>query len=268
MSFRFYCSHCHQRLSVSAQKRGQEVKCPRCRRVIVVPQAELAGEPDAAPDDVPEPLPSVTVGGTESAAAATPPTGADLRQRVTLPRYVIYTQGILLAGVALLFFVCGLIVGSHATDPVATAAGGAVTVSGTVLCQSPTGAPVPDAGSVILLLPAERHPDEKFSAAGLRPEDPLAAEDHPARMLLRELGGDYARADRRGRYRVRAAAAGRYHVVVISRGQRRAADQSPAASDLARLGRYFIPPTELLGEQQYRWQELLLRQDQQLEIRF
>ncbi len=120
MPFRFYCSHCQQRLSVSSQKRGQDVTCPRCRRVIQVPTREAAaGEVtsppgDRAADHAAESFPQVADRGELVAGTPAAPTpGPGLRQQITLPRYVLYTQGILLGAVALVFFVFGMVVGSR-----------------------------------------------------------------------------------------------------------------------------------------------------------
>ncbi len=141
-------------------------------------------------------------------------------------------------------------------------------MTGAVQLADGDNAGQPDEGSVVLLLPAARLPDEKLAAAGLRPDNDLSPDEHPARTLLRGLGGDLARVDRRGNYRVRASGPGRYYLLIISQHKRRGSDESPAATELARLGRYVTPPTDLLGQQQYQWQELLLRKNQQVDVRF
>jgi phage FluMu protein Com len=271
MPLRFHCSHCRQRLSVSSRKRGQEVKCPRCRRVIQVPERDSADTvaPDAADEQEFE--------GVEQRAELVyadrdeprDPHGDGPGQVVTIPRYVLYTQGFLLGLVALVFFVFGLIVGSRSrSEPMDATASRSAVVSGSVSYQGPQGRAMPDAGSVVLLLPAAKRPDQKGVAAGLRIEDREPEEGHPALGMLRSLGGDYARADRSGRFRVRAAAPGRYFLLVVSKHERRSTSDSPAPSELAQLGRYFVPATDLLGEQRYRWQELLVRRDEQVDVSF
>jgi hypothetical protein len=74
--------------------------------------------------------------------------------------------------------------------------------------------------------------------------------------------------DHQGRYQVRAASTGRYYLVIISQKTMRGEGEHPQASELAQLGRYLRPPTQLLGQQAYRWKELLLRSDTQLDVVF
>lgn len=297
MPIRFHCSHCRQRLSVASRKRGATVKCPRCGHKSHVPvtseldqqtsqetshEAPREASQEAKLEDREEGrestegpvafFPEVAhqnelVYAREEPAVASPsPLGAT---RVAVPRSVLYAQGILLGCVALVFFIFGLVVGSGSqAAPAAAKPAGPVTVSGRVFCERQGQRAEGDAGSVILLLPAERRPDEKLMAAGLRPDDPPPPEDDPARTVLETLGGDYARADQRGRFRVEGSTAGRYFLVVISKHRRRPADAHPAATELARLGRYIIPPTELLGRQRYSWHELVLDEDKELDISF
>ncbi len=274
MPFRFHCSNCHQRLSVSSHKRGQDVKCPRCRRVVRVPADvgnDALGNAEGAATEVTS-FPAVPAHGDltyAEHASANESAQTGLRQSVSIPRYVLYTQGFLLGAVALAFFVFGLIVGSRSRGEGTTfGPQNPVTISGTILVDRQGNSPVPDAGSVIMLLPASQRPDEKASAAGLCPEDTPLEEEHPALAMLRRLGGDYARADRRGRYQVRAAVPGRYYLLVISKRRRRAQDRSPGATELARLGRFVLPATQLLGQHSYRWKEVLLRNDQQFNVTF
>ncbi len=192
-----------------------------------------------------------------------------MRQLVTIPRYVLYTQGFLLGAVALVFFVFGMVVGSRSRGEGGPASPQRpVAISGTVFYQGQGDSRSPDVGSVVMLLPTTQRPDEKAPVEGLRPEDPMPEEDHPAVAIVRSVGGDYVRADRHGRFRVRATVPGRYYLLVISKHRRRAADRSPRADELARLGRFVLPATQLLGSQQYRWKEVLLRGDQRLDVTF
>jgi phage FluMu protein Com len=252
MPFRFYCTHCRQRLSVSSRKRGQEVKCPRCRRVTKVPDREQSTEDESkeATQEENVPLPSVStpdelVYADEVEHNDHPPTGP--QQVVSIPRYVLYTQGFLLGAVALVFFVFGLIVGSRSSGDGASTKLQSAIVSGTVLVQNGAKGSTPDEGSVVVLLPATKRPDEKAASTGLGPDDPQPDEDHQALAMLRSLGGDYTRADRKGRYQVRVPTTGRYYLLVISRSHRRSENEQPKPSELAQLGRYFLPATELLA---------------------
>jgi len=291
MPVRFHCTHCHQRLSVASRMRGNDVKCPRCRRVIRVPAP--ASSPETSPDISPletqeqggaqvsfpdvvadvvgrsKSLDSISSEGPASVATPVATENGTMAHRLTVPRYVLYTQGFLLGTVALVFFVFGLVIGSRSRDvPADRLAGKPPSVSGTVMHAGPGEDPAPDAQSVIILLPGSRQGDQKASIAGLRPEEPMPDEDHSSLQMLRSVGGDYTRADRRGRYRVRGASPGRYTLLILSRHCSRPAGESPQASHLAFLGRFFVPANELLAGGAYRWQELLLRDDQQVEVTF
>ena len=77
--------------------------------------------------------------------------------------------------------------------------------------------------------------------------------------VIRSLGGDYARVDRHGKYRLRVTTPGRYYLLIVSQHAKRESGQQPQASDLAQIGRYFVPATSLLESQQYTWKEMRIR---------
>lgn len=275
MPLRFQCPNCHQRMSVPTQKQGQKVKCPRCRRIVHVPARGADwehGEGESATagfasslSDIP-PQHSVVYPEPELPKE---PLASDVPASVTVPRYVLYTQGFLLGAVALVFFVFGLIVGSRSRLEIGTAGDRQpVIVSGFIRYQGEKESEHPDGGSVVLLLPASKQPDENVSAAELGPEEAELGRNHQVRRMLHSLGGDYTRADEQGHYRVRAPSAGRYFLLVISKHTQRPENDYPAANDLAQLGRYVVPATELLKQHCYRWKELLLRDDKQLNVTF
>ena len=49
MPIRFACTHCQRALSVPSAKAGGEVTCPRCRKVVLVPDADTPPARTAAP---------------------------------------------------------------------------------------------------------------------------------------------------------------------------------------------------------------------------
>lgn len=267
MPIRFHCANCHQRLSVSTSKRGQQVKCPRCRRIVLVPQGDEPAADELQPVTAFPAIDAPTETRMMEVAYPVAEQPQSAVTSVTLPRYVLFIQGFLLGAVALVFFVFGLMVGSRSTARHAVPAAEPVVVSGTVTCEV-QGTPTADVASVVLLLPASKRPDERAAAEGLSPSDPPPADNHPSLMVIRGLGGDYARVDQQGRYQVRAASTGRYYLVIISRKTTRGDGEHPQASELAQLGRYLRPPTQLLGHQAYRWKELLLRSDTRLDVLF
>lgn len=275
MPTRVFCPECHQRLSVDAHDVGRPIKCPRCRRIIRVPVVASGTEDVAGRSDAPagaEP-PLVLVSGPSShgpagSTSVRPRVTDDGAGRVLVPRAVVACQGLLLGGVALVFFIFGLIVGGHSRPSAEDTPGAPVTVSGTVRYTDATRQAVPDTSSCVLLLPVATRPDQKAAAEGLRPRDAAPEGAHPSVAAIRAIGGDVARVDRRGRYRLRAAAPARYFLLIVSRHARRREGEPPAARDLAELGRYVLPATTLLENQQYLWRELPVRADLRVDHTF
>ncbi len=193
----------------------------------------------------------------------------DAADYVRVPRSVVYIQGFLLGVVALVFFIFGMSVGNRSGDQLtAIGAGRPCTVSGRVTWENASHQIEPDDGSVVVLVPVASRPDTKAPATGLRPEDAMPSEDHPGRGILQMLGGVYARVDDGGSFEVRLPTANRYYALVISRHAKRPEGVQPATHDLAELGRYFLPATELLGKQKYHWRELIVRSNQELNVSF
>jgi hypothetical protein len=142
------------------------------------------------------------------------------------------------------------------------------TVSGTVLYADGARQSLPDEASIAIILPLATRPDQKAAVEGLRVTDPEPGEDHPGMAVIRSLGGDYARVDRRGKYRLRVTTPGRYYLLIVSHHARRESHEQPQPSDLAQIGRYFVPATSLLDNQQYTWKELRVRADMEFNCTF
>jgi hypothetical protein len=79
------------------------------------------------------------------------------------------------------------------------------------------------------------------------------------------LGGAYTRVDANGAYDLRLPAAGEYFVLVLSGNRYREANEDPVRADLAEIGGYFLPATELLGNKRYEWKSVQVRADQTLD---
>lgn len=268
MAIRFSCPQCHQRLSVASQKAEQDVKCPRCRQLVRVPadSTDTTSPPPLLPalgaevslTSVAEQVDELVYAEGEGESSA--PRGR-AGQFVVIRRRIIYLQGFLLGLVALVFFVFGMVVGNRSDSGPATSLGQPCTVSGRVLYDSPVQQSMPDEDSTVIIVPLASRPDQKAAVEGLRPGDPVPGEEHAGVALIRSLGGDYARVDRSGRFRVRVMTPGRYYLLVVSRHARRAGDEQPQVKDLAQIGRYVVPATSLLDNQRYTWQELRIRAD-------
>jgi hypothetical protein len=195
-----------------------------------------------------------------------PPVVADL---IAVPRYAVYLQGGLLAVVAFVAFVIGLLAGG-------TLLGGrpeprqsqTCVISGSVTYASGPRQ-LPDEGAVVAVVPqSPSRPDEKAPIDGLRPDDPLPAADHRGLAIIRELGGGYARTDAGGRFQIQVPATGRYLVLVISREKQARSPNDPNTADIVKLGPYFKDAADLLGDRRYQLTHETLRGDKQIQVAF
>ena len=197
-------------------------------------------------------------------------TATDL-DRVAVPRRVLYAQGILLAVVAVASFVLGMLVtGGGGTKVAVDAAPVPCVLSGAVVYATGGGRNLPDEGSVVIVLPTEQRPAPtgKAPVEGLRPGDPIPRGDSDNLRIIQSIGGAYARTDNEGRYQLTLPDAGRYFVLIVSKNKYRAAGEELDKADIAQLGRYVQPPTELLGESKYAWREVTIRANQSLDLTF
>jgi hypothetical protein len=189
--------------------------------------------------------------------------------KVAVPRRVLYLQGALLAVVALLSFVLGLLVGGGQPQDSAEAGGRPCLLSGQVTYGGPEQSR-PDHGSVVIVLPVDRRPDvnSRVAVEGLRPRDPIPAEGNLSLRTIRSLGGDSARTNEDGSYQVRLPEKGRYHVLVISRRAARSGNDSLEVADVAQIGRYFANAIDLLDDRQYQWRTVTLQGNMTLDTTF
>jgi hypothetical protein len=289
MPIRFACPHCRQKLSVSTRRASQAADCPRCKQSLTIPSAEPAvateSKPDkpapaaplspaAAPpvdfDHDHEPLelvydtPDEYHGEAGSASPASSP--PDL---IAVPRTVLYLQGGLLAVVALVSFVIGLIAGGAFSGGAAAPTGPrACTLEGTIHYAS-GNRHLPDPGAVVAVIPDRGvRPDEKAPIDGLRPEDRAPDTAHRGLAILRELGGSYSRADDRGRFQVELPDRGKYLVLVISNSRSVESLDDIQTADLLKLGPFFDNAAELLGRRRYQLTMETVRGDRQLNVVF
>jgi hypothetical protein len=288
MPVRFLCPHCHQLLAVSARKAGAKVDCPRCGAAILVPEA--ASESSVSSTMLPQPVqatppaastvpevitPTVVTAGARfedadveralSSLVITEPTatahsdpsvaprleGAE-RQKLLLPRSVIYFQGALFAIVALLFFIAGVWIGGFANPSGPGNAGGVATGMirlDALLRHKVDGATRPDDGAVVLVLPA-RQVTDRISAAPLKPGGPAIGAGDPIITQLQFLGGAFGRTDSAGKLQGLVVPQGKHHVLLLSNHGRRSGEPKP--QDLATLGNYLEGAADLLADREYR----------------
>ena len=283
MPIRFACEQCGQKLSARSRQVGRVAKCPKCKNDVTVPASSTRSSGDSRPaesespgagDDQDDVYSQFVVYDDdvewvyedETAPSQKAPVAVNI-ERVSIPRSILYFQGILLALVAIVAFIFGVLVGGRGSPPESTqVVARPCTVGGHVHYLTQNGTTIPDEGTVVILVPQDQQPssEQRAPVAGLRPSDPRPQENHPALRAIRMLGGAYTRTDENGAYDLRLPAAGQYFVLVLSRNRYRDANEDPLRADLAQIGGYFLPATELLGDQRYQWKSVVVRADQTL----
>jgi hypothetical protein len=186
---------------------------------------------------------------------------------VTFPRYVLYAQAGLLAGVAVICFTLGLLMGGAffrgASGPVAAKP---CTLSGFVQINQGI-VKKGDEGAVVFVLPQDvRNIDERVPVAGLRPRDSEPAGNHRGLAILQQMGAGHARADKDGKFKVTVPRQGKYFVLVISRGK--SGDGADVGSAKQRIARFFENANELIGNQKYQFSAETLSADQKYDVSF
>lgn len=188
---------------------------------------------------------------------------------VSFPRYVLYAQAGLLAGVALICFTLGALMGGafFRGQPEGPVVAKPCTISGFV--QVTEGVVRKgDAGAVVIVLPQDvQKIDERAPVSGLRPRDATPEETHRGLAILKQIGGGYAKADKEGKYQVRVPRQGKYFVLVISRSKEGAVAEVDAL-DLRRIARFFESATELIGSQKYQFSEERFAADRKFDVSF
>lgn len=279
MPVKFACPACHQWLSVSRRKIGVEVHCPRCQSPFVVPRFAPGAKAVAGPgpSNGPQPATGPPTGPPSlGKPPATPPQSSlalsepavDMG-RVSVPRWVLYAQGALIALVAGAAFAAGYF-WSHPPAPtveVSPEQRDPVLLHGLVVYRNERGLKMPDADAVLLVIPREAVPDQKIDGRGLRPRDPPPAARHAGLQAIELLDGAYARADRDGKCSL-VLRPGDYWVLALSRHASRPKGQAVPADDLEVLERYFLKPAELIGQAGYELRARKLSPGDVLEYEF
>lgn len=208
---------------------------------------------------------------TPSITAGAPATGEVVQHTdyglVTFPRYVLYAQAGLLAGVAVICFTLGLLMGGAffrgSSGPIA---GKPCTISGFVQINQGV-VKKGDEGAVVFVLPQDvRNIDERVPVAGLRPRDSQPEGVHRGLTILQQMGGGHARADKDGKFKVTVPRPGKYFVLVISRGK--SGDGADVGSAKQRIARFFENANELVGTQKYQFSAETLLNDRKYDVSF
>ncbi len=285
MPVRFPCPHCLSRLTVSRKFAGKQGRCPNCKVRLTVPEIEI-GDPlfgdsvirstgteknlrvlPPAEGDVDLQLvepglgPIVPPGEPLDRTGEKNATATSLTDTVRVPRWVLYTQGILLGLIATTFFVFGLAVGNTTGGHNSAAQdAGTCVISGSVYFDRGQERKA-DQGAVVILLPTDSPPRRRPDASGLRPDqfEPIR---NQALDEIRGLGGCVVRADQDGNYQAELRTNQSYWWLVISRNQA-ATNDTIGKQTRAEMGVWFLPIEDLLGDREFMWQKLRLSGPQQ-----
>ncbi len=281
MPIRFTCTHCTQKLSVSTRKAGKPANCPRCKRELTVPEPETAagqgaGESAATAeegDHEDDPYGQFVVYDEtelvyDDGAPTRHPGGTpSIQDRVSVPRYVLYTQGLLLGAVALTCFIFGVLTGGTFFSSPATAGKGPCTITGTVRYASGNQR-LPDEGAVIIALPETKDAGQRAPADGMRPDEPLPETPLAGVQQVIDMGGAYTRAGPQGDFSLNLASGGKYYVLVLSHHARRTGNEEVKVMDVRTLGRFFDGAIDLLADSKYRLTSETVRGDRTITAQF
>ncbi|MDW8078742.1 MAG: hypothetical protein RMJ16_07620 [Thermoguttaceae bacterium] len=161
---------------------------------------------------------------------------------------------------ALAGFAAGFWVGRYGRNVLASSTQGAswaahgqrrILVEGRITFRPDPLSGQPDAGAVIILLPANNLPSKTLPVEGLRPFEPPRSDALGPRAVA-ELGGTTERADESGRFML-VLSPGEYYVLIISRKTRRPQGAPIRPSDLAAMRKYFYAAEDLIGTAKYHW---------------
>jgi hypothetical protein len=279
MPIRFLCLECAQLLSIGTRKAGTEIECPKCGAKQTVPSPEAATATVTPPTNTQteeDPIQIVVYDDAPPSVAASPrpsPRPAESvwarvfpglrdaeasREMILLPRHTLYVHAGLFLVVAVVGLSAGYTIGRGSAalsrfEAEGKVAGQRVLVEGKLVYDPGTGQLAPDADSVVILLPEANTPKKKIAAPDLRPADPAPPPSFEGVRRIKDLGGVYLRSDAAGTFSAVLPEGGKYYVLLISHQTRRPPDSAVEAIDLDDLGRYFIRPGYLIGEQKYRW---------------
>lgn len=215
-----------------------------------------APEPSAAP---PEPAGAASGELLRSELPPGPPTGQPVpHDMILFSRRTFYVHAILFVVLAVAAFGSGYLVGRGAAGfqhevRQQEAAREQMVVEGTLVYDPGSGQPAPDENAVAMALPEGKLPEQPLSIQGIRPQDPPPPEDSPTLRRIRELGGDYVRADAEGKFNLVVPGQGRYYVLVVSAHAARPSGKQIDEADLAQIERYFQLGEHLVNRYKYRW---------------
>ncbi len=234
-----------------------------------VPPPTVAADWNYAPDSEDSTYDGIEIvyDATDDREPGAPLAPAD--DTIVVPRSIVYLQGGLLAVVAIVSLVIGMLAGGALSGGAGTTgAPQACVIEGTIN-YSAGNRNLPDQGAVVAIVPQRGvRPDERAPIDGLRPADGAPGPNHRGLAILRELGGAYARTDGQGRFSVRVPDRGKYLVLAISQSRQLQSLDELSTSDIVKLSPYFTNVADLVGKQRYQLTQMTVRGDERLSVLF
>ena len=267
MPIRFFCRHCQQLLKAREDKIGRRIPCPKCKKVVVVPEAddqrlasaaaerdESDSEADTFADMMVFDHEIVYETEEEEKKRKKKKDGDDFDRRlVSISRPVLYGQAALLASVAVAAVLAGYLIGKTNRQAITIEPVGPqrVVVDGMVRWEGVTGL-LPDRGAVVLALPADLTTDKKIAGDRLSPDRTVPPKDDLSLRTIEDWGGHYTRTNDIGEFQL-FLLPGDYQVLIVSHQTKRPPPKPLDREDLAAIGQYVTLPSELIGQARYVW---------------
>ena len=278
MPIRFFCHNCQQVLKAREDKIGRRMPCPKCKKAVVVPEANdprleaTAAEPEET-ESAEDPFGDLIVYDRElvyeteeqQKKRQRKKDGDDFDRRlVSITRPVIYGQAVLLVSVAVAAVLAGYLIGSTNREKITaeSLAPQRVIVDGMVQWEGVTGL-LADRGAVILALPADLAIEKKVAGDRLSPERTMPPKDDLSLRTIEDWGGQYTRTNDIGEFQL-FLIPGEYQVLIVSHQSKRGPRDRLDREDLAAIGQYVTLPHELIGQARYVWRVQAFDEDSHL----
>jgi hypothetical protein len=180
---------------------------------------------------------------------------------VTLPRWTVHFQALLLGVVATTFFLFGMLVGSSSSITSLPAEGLELSydcrVSGKLVAQT-NGREHPAFGGVVFALPRDRSPKSPLPSTGITPKEfqPL---DNQTIAAIHDLGGAVSRVDEDGQFDLIVDGGRGYFLFGIATADGGAHPVSESEMEL--LNRFFQPARRLTTGNHTVWKKFHADED-------
>jgi len=189
----------------------------------------------------------------DTSADATTISHRRMQGQLGVSRISLYLFAALILFVSLTSFWLGTMLNPKPVSQIETEIAGAddyVNFEGRVTFRAEDDPEAIDELALVILLPEDSLPSEKFVENGIRP-GVMVDESLPSVQEIRRLGGDITTAGTDGRFTMKVASGHRYYLLVVS--ALKPAVEAPGDQDLNELGSYFGAPARLLDGKFYRW---------------